>query len=335
MRGADGAAQHDLEVGARDPRAAHRATLDEVVDAHAADCSRRWRRTSRAELWEQRHPGEPTRARPALAGRRPRRWSRVERVTMVVQVNGKVRARLEVAPTSRRRTPRPRWRWPTRRSSPRSRGRDAPARRRAAAAARQHHRLMAQRGSVERRHVEPPRFDRPEVEIRASTRRKKTGTAHWSGSRIVVQIPARLRGRERARFVDDLVERLLTQRPQNAAGDASLEERARVLAELYNDGVERRVGALGDQPASPLGVVLAGDARDPRLESAAPVPRVGDRRGAGPRARAPARGRPLGGVLRAAPTATRARASRRSSSTATRSASDCASRPATSTTLVG
>ncbi len=86
--------------------------------------------------------------------------------------------------------------------------------------------------------VEPPRFDRPEVEIRASSRRKKTGTAHWSGSRIVVQIPARIRGRERAAFVDDLVVRLLTQRPQNAAGDASLEERARVLASQYNDGVE-------------------------------------------------------------------------------------------------
>jgi hypothetical protein len=86
--------------------------------------------------------------------------------------------------------------------------------------------------------IEPPRFDRPEVEIRASSRRKKTGTAHWSGSRIVVQIPARIRGRERAAFVDDLVVRLLTQRPQNAAGDASLEERAKVLAELYNDGVE-------------------------------------------------------------------------------------------------
>ena len=85
--------------------------------------------------------------------------------------------------------------------------------------------------------IEPPRFDRPEVEIRASSRRKKTGTAHWSGSRIVVQIPARLRGRERVAFVDDLVVRLLTQRPQSSAGDATLEERAMVLAELYNDGV--------------------------------------------------------------------------------------------------
>ena len=52
-----------------------------------------------------------------------------------------------------------------------------------------------------------------------------------------MQIPARLRGRERVAFVDDLVVRLLTQRPQSSAGDATLEERAVVLAELYNDHV--------------------------------------------------------------------------------------------------
>ena len=85
--------------------------------------------------------------------------------------------------------------------------------------------------------IQPPQFDRPEVEIRASAKRKKTGTAHWAGSRIVVQIPVSLKGKVRAQFVDDLVERLITQRPQIAAGDVALEERARVLAELYNDGI--------------------------------------------------------------------------------------------------
>jgi leucyl-tRNA synthetase len=49
-----------------------------------------------AELWERRHPGEHVHERtwpvadPALAA--------VDVVTMVVQVNGKVRARLEVDP---------------------------------------------------------------------------------------------------------------------------------------------------------------------------------------------------------------------------------------------
>lgn len=86
--------------------------------------------------------------------------------------------------------------------------------------------------------IEPPRFDRPEVEIQSSARRKKTGTAHWSGSRIIVQIPANVRGKDRMIFVDELVERLLTQRPQVAAGDGMLEERARLLAAQYNDGVE-------------------------------------------------------------------------------------------------
>jgi len=82
----------------------------------------------------------------------------------------------------------------------------------------------------------PAAFDRPELEIRASTRRTKTGAAHWSGSRIVVAIPARLRGAERDRFVDELVRRAMKERPQSVAHDAALEERARVLAELYTDG---------------------------------------------------------------------------------------------------
>lgn len=82
----------------------------------------------------------------------------------------------------------------------------------------------------------PASFDRPELEVRASTRRTKTGTAHWSGTRIVVAIPSRLRGAERDRFVDELVRRAMRERPQSTAHDAALEERARVLAELYTEG---------------------------------------------------------------------------------------------------
>lgn len=81
--------------------------------------------------------------------------------------------------------------------------------------------------------VVPPTFDRPELEIRASSRRTKTGTAHWSGTKIVVAIPARLRGRERETFVDELVRRAMRERPQSTGHDAALEARANTLAELY------------------------------------------------------------------------------------------------------
>jgi hypothetical protein len=84
--------------------------------------------------------------------------------------------------------------------------------------------------------VVPPSFDRPELEVRASARRTKTGSAHWEGTKIVVAIPSRLRGRERDRFVDELVRRAMRERPQAGAHDAALEERARTLAELYTDG---------------------------------------------------------------------------------------------------
>ena len=82
----------------------------------------------------------------------------------------------------------------------------------------------------------PASFDRPELEIRASSRRTKTGTAHWSGTKIVVAIPSRLRGRERDQFVEELVRRAMRERPQSTAHDAALEERARTLAELYTEG---------------------------------------------------------------------------------------------------
>jgi predicted metal-dependent hydrolase len=84
--------------------------------------------------------------------------------------------------------------------------------------------------------IVPPSFDRPELEIRASSRRTKTGTAHWSGTKIIVAIPSRLRGKERDSFVDELVRRAMRERPQSTAHDAALEERARVLAELYTGG---------------------------------------------------------------------------------------------------
>ena len=81
---------------ARRPEGAHRATLDASLDILLRLLAPMAPHVS-AELWEQRHPHEPgvhqqswPVADPALVAH--------SRVVMVVQVNGKVRARLEVAP---------------------------------------------------------------------------------------------------------------------------------------------------------------------------------------------------------------------------------------------
>ena len=58
---------------------------------------------------------------------------------------------------------------------------------------------------------QPSTLFAPDVEVRVSTRRKKTAGAHWEGDRIVVVVPSHLRGSAR----DDMVEHLT--RPEIAA----------------------------------------------------------------------------------------------------------------------
>ncbi len=77
----------------------------------------------------------------------------------------------------------------------------------------------------------------PDVEVRVSTRRKKTAGAHWEGDRIVVVVPSHLRGPERDRMVESLARRLTRHRPHLHASDEHLEERARVLGRTYLGGV--------------------------------------------------------------------------------------------------
>ncbi len=77
----------------------------------------------------------------------------------------------------------------------------------------------------------------PDVEVRVSTRRKKTAGAHWEGDRIVVVVPSHLRGPERDRMVESLARRLTRHRPHLHASDEQLEERARVLGRTYLGGV--------------------------------------------------------------------------------------------------
>ena len=71
----------------------------------------------------------------------------------------------------------------------------------------------------------------PKVEIRHSTRRRKTAAARWEGDRVVVLAPYWLRGAELDEMVDHLVGRILKQRPHLHASDQFLMDRAVELAD--------------------------------------------------------------------------------------------------------
>jgi predicted metal-dependent hydrolase len=75
------------------------------------------------------------------------------------------------------------------------------------------------------------------VEIRVSTRRRKSASAFWSDGRVVVVLPAAMPRSARAEMVDDLVRRVLNYRPHIAASDTDLAARAAHLADRYLDGV--------------------------------------------------------------------------------------------------
>jgi predicted metal-dependent hydrolase len=79
--------------------------------------------------------------------------------------------------------------------------------------------------------------DWPEVEVRVSSRRKKTSEATWVGGRIVVSLPAHLSAEARQQTVTWLVERLVSKhRHRSAVSDDQLMARALKLAERYKTG---------------------------------------------------------------------------------------------------
>jgi hypothetical protein len=84
---------------------------------------------------------------------------------------------------------------------------------------------------------EPPTLFHPDVEIRVSNRRKKTAGAHWEGDRIIVVVPAHLKGVDRDTMVDHLAGRLARHRPHLHASDSLLEERAIALGDRHLDGI--------------------------------------------------------------------------------------------------
>ena len=77
----------------------------------------------------------------------------------------------------------------------------------------------------------------PEVEIRASARRRKTGVAFWEGGRVVVVVPERMSRAARTEFAEQLVKHLLQRTGRRHASDAGLEARAAHLADTYLDGI--------------------------------------------------------------------------------------------------
>jgi leucyl-tRNA synthetase len=81
---------------ARSEHGAERATLDEAVDVLVMLLAPMVPHVT-AELWEERHPGEKSVHQQTWPVADPELVKRAK-VTMVVQVNGKVRARLEVPP---------------------------------------------------------------------------------------------------------------------------------------------------------------------------------------------------------------------------------------------
>ena len=84
---------------------------------------------------------------------------------------------------------------------------------------------------------QPATLFHPHVDVRVSTRRKKTAGAHWEGDRIVVVVPAHLRGAQRDEMVDVLSRRLARHRPHLHPSDEQLEQRAVVLGRRHLDGV--------------------------------------------------------------------------------------------------
>lgn len=85
---------------------------------------------------------------------------------------------------------------------------------------------------------------RPKVEVRRSTRRKRTVTAYRELDTIVVLIPGRMSARDEQRWVDQMVRRVLAKEARSGGprGDAELAERAAELAAAY------LVPVLGEAP---------------------------------------------------------------------------------------
>lgn len=76
----------------------------------------------------------------------------------------------------------------------------------------------------------------PPVEIRASTRRRKTVVAHWEGDGIVVVVPHRMPKAQRQAYAEELVAKLLAKTDRARPTDEALAGRAGELATRFLGG---------------------------------------------------------------------------------------------------
>jgi hypothetical protein len=76
----------------------------------------------------------------------------------------------------------------------------------------------------------------PLVEVRRSTRRRRTVSAYRDGQRTIVLLPARMSGAEEERWVATMLAQLAAREARERLGDADLLARARALSDRYLDG---------------------------------------------------------------------------------------------------
>jgi len=84
--------------------------------------------------------------------------------------------------------------------------------------------------------VLPATAETPEVEVRRSTRRRRTVSAYRDGSRVVVLVPARLSRSEERQWVAVMLARLDKQDSRRRPSDAVLLQRATDLSRRHLDG---------------------------------------------------------------------------------------------------
>ncbi|MEU0161089.1 M48 family metallopeptidase [Streptomyces sp. NPDC006261] len=77
------------------------------------------------------------------------------------------------------------------------------------------------------------------VEVRRSTRRRKSVSAYREGGRTIVLIPARMSEAEERRWVGVMLDKLAAQESKRVLGDAELTKRAERLSAQFFDGRAR------------------------------------------------------------------------------------------------